>query len=50
MASSFAILQFCVTSACAGNTDAQVISNQHKDYLIKQLQDFRSGPRRNEES
>jgi len=36
--------------AAAGNTDAPVIGGQHKDYLIKQLQDFRSGARRNEAS
>lgn len=33
-----------------GNPHAPVIGGQHKDYLIKQLQDFRSGARRNEPS
>jgi len=36
--------------AAAGNTDAPVIGGQHKDYLIKQLKDFRSGARKNEAS
>jgi len=33
-----------------GNPHAPVIGGQHKDYLIKQLHDFRSGARNNESS
>jgi len=33
-----------------GNPHAPVIGGQHKDYLIKQLKDFRSGARNNEPS
>ena len=33
-----------------GNSHAPVIGGQHKDYLIKQLKDFRSGARKNESS
>lgn len=33
-----------------GNPDAPVIGGQHKDYLIKQLKDFGSGARTNEQS
>lgn len=33
-----------------GNSSAPVIGGQHKDYLIKQLNDFKSGARTNEQS
>ncbi|MGC2047133.1 MAG: c-type cytochrome [Gallionella sp.] len=33
-----------------GNPHAPVIGGQHKDYLVKQLKDFRSGARTNEPS
>ena len=34
----------------SGNSSAPVIGGQHKDYLIKQLNDFKSGARTNEQS
>lgn len=33
-----------------GNPNAPVIGGQHKDYLVKQLKDFKSGARNNEAS